>query len=87
MWHFCWLKVAKKHGCAEIHAVFWVGFGVSLGQGCKETWRVQNSCLFWVGFGIFLAHSCKETWHVQNSCLLGCSNFVLWVSFLAGVVD
>ena len=111
---FLWLKVAKKHGMSEICAVFWVGFfGISLAQGSKETWCVQNSCcflgrflaflwlkvakkhgmseicaVFWVGFfGISLAQGSKETWHVQNSYLPGYSNFILWVSSLAGVVN
>ena len=38
-------------------------------------------------FGISLASGSKETWRSQNSCLSGYSNFVLWVSSLARVVN
>ena len=38
-------------------------------------------------FGISLAQGSKETWCCQNLCLSGYSNFVLWVSSLARVVN
>ena len=38
-------------------------------------------------FGVSLAQGSKETWCSQNSCLSGYSNFVLWVSSLARVVN
>ena len=38
-------------------------------------------------FGVSLAQGSEETWCFQNLCLSGYSNFILWVSSLAGVVN
>ena len=42
---------------------------------------------FTVGFGNSLAQGGEETWRFQNSCLSAYSNFILWVSSLARVVN
>ena len=65
-------------------------FGNSLAQSNEELWRSRNLCLSGSDFGDSLARGNKELWCFRNSCLSAsrkCSNFMLWVSFLAGVIN
>ena len=65
-------------------------FGDSLAQGNEELWRCRNSCLSGLDFGDSLAQGNEELWCSQNSCLSAsrkCLNFMLWVNFLAGVIN
>ena len=83
-----WLHVAKNYGVAEIRVFLGRIFGVSLASGSEETWRFQNSCLFWVGFLAFLwPHVAKKHGVSEIHVFLGRTNFILWVSSLAGVVN
>ena len=47
----------------------------------------QNSCLSGLGFEDSLVQSQEELWCSQNLHLSACLNFILWVSFLAGVLN
>ena len=82
---FLWLKVAKKHGVSKIHA--FLGRLAFLWLKVAKKHGVSEICAFLGRFGVSLAQGSEETWRVQNSCLPGCLNFILWVSFLARVVD
>ena len=65
-------------------------FGNSLDQGNEELWHSRNSCLSGSDFGDSLSQGDEELWRSQNLCLSVCRkclNFVLWVSFLAGVIN
>ena len=65
-------------------------FGDSLAQGNEELCHYQNLCLSGSDFGDSLAQGDKELWCSQNSCVSASrthSNFMLWVSFLAGVTN
>ena len=68
----------------------WLDFGNSLAQCNKELWHSQNSCLSGSDFWHF---SDPKWWRIMafpkfvSFCIQKCSNFVLWVSFLAGVIN
>ena len=85
-----WPKVAKNYGVAEIRVFLGRIFGISLAQGVEELWRSQNLCLSGSDFWCFPGLKCQRIMTFPkfvSFCIQKCSNFVLWVSFLAGVVN
>ena len=67
---------------------FWVGFLAFLWPQVAKKHGVAKILVF-LGriFGVSLASGSEETWCSRNSCPSGYSNFILWVSSLAGVVN
>ena len=67
---------------------FWVGFLAFLWpQVAKKRGIAEIRVFLGRIFGISLASGSEETWHFQNLCLSGWTNFILWVSSLARVVN
>ena len=67
--------------------VFLVDFWHFAGSRWQRNMALLKFVPSWAGFGVSLVQGSEETWRVQNWCLPGCLNFILWVSFLARVVD
>ena len=85
-----WPKVTKNYGVPEICVFLGGVFGISLAQSAEESWRYQNSCLSGSDFWCFSGPKCQRIMafpKFMSFCIQKCSNFVLWVSFLAGVVN
>ena len=85
-----WPKVTKNYGVSKIRVFLGLIFGISLAQSAKESWRSQNSCLSGADFWHFSGPRCRIIIAFPKFvyfCIQKCSNFVLWVSFLAGVVN
>ena len=85
-----WPKVVKNYGISKICVFLGLIFGVSLAQSAKESWCSQNSCLSGSDFWCFSGPKCQRVMAFSkfvSFCIQKCLNFVLWVSFLAGVVN
>ena len=85
-----WPKVTKNYGVPEIRVFMGLNFGICLAQRAKESWRSQNLCLSGADFWRFSGPKCQRIMAFPkfvSFCIQKCLNFVLWVSFLAGVVN
>ena len=85
-----WPKVVKNYGVAKIHVFLGRIFGISLAQGVEESWHSQNSCLSGSDFWRFPGLKCRRIMaflKFMSFCIQKHSDFILWVSFLAGVVN
>ena len=87
---FLWPKVPKNYGILEIRVFLGLIFGISLAQGAEELWRSQNSCLSGADFWHFSGPKCQRIMAFPkfvSFCIQKRSNFMVWVSFLAGLVN
>ena len=85
-----WPKVVKNYGVPKIRVFLGRIFGISLAQSVEESWRFRNSCLSGSDFWHFSGPKCQRIMAFPkfvSFCIQKCLNFVLWVSFLAGVVN
>ena len=85
-----WPKVAKNYGVPKIRVFLGGVFGISLAQSVEESWCSQNLCLSGSDFWCFSGPKCQRIMAFPkfvSFCIQKCSNFMLWVSFLAGVVN
>ena len=85
-----WPKVVKNYGIPKIRVFLGGVFGIALAQSAEESWRSQNSCLSGSVFWHFSGPKCQRIMAFPkfvSFCIQKHSNFMLWVSFLAGVVN
>ena len=85
-----WPKVAKNYGIAKIHVFLGLIFGISLAQSAKELWHFQNSCLSGADFWQLSGPKCRRILAFPkfvSFCIQKCLTFMVWVSFLAGVIN
>ena len=85
-----WLKVAKNHGVAEIRVFLGLIFGISLAQSAEELWHSRNLSISGADFWRFSGPQCQRVLAFPkfvSFCIQKRSNFVVWVSFLAGVIN
>ena len=87
---FCWHSVGVNECSFPKFVSFAVGFGDSLAQGSEELWCSRNLCLSGSDFWHFSGPRCGRIMAFPkfvSFCIQKCSNFILWVSFLARVVN